>query len=221
MAADERDVHVGQNLTKHRGIRSQKALADWMRMRGWKWSQATVWSIEKGERPLKFVEAVDLAEALDIRIEDLLQEPELATATRDVSARTRQTLALAEHATEALIEFERERRNLDDAIDTGVRLPGWDRMADHNQISSALTYTTEVIADMARSQVERERDPLLARKSDPERVKQIILEREQVWFIPDQWRAKRGLPLREDPQEPPDTPQEGTTDGVHQEETER
>ncbi|WP_460889084.1 hypothetical protein [Promicromonospora xylanilytica] len=221
MAADERDLHVGQNLTKHRGIRSQKALADWMRKRGWKWSQATVWSIEKGDRPLKFLEAVDLADALDIRIEDLLQEPELATATRDVAARTRRTLALAERATDALIEFERERRDLDDAIDTGVRLPGWDRLADHNQIGNALTYTTEVIADMARSQVERERDSLLARKGDPERVKQTIFERERVWFIPDQWRARRGMPLREDPQEPPDTPQEGKTDGVHQEETKR
>lgn len=59
------------NLTRVRDAakRSQKDVGDAMRLRGHKWSQATVWSVEKGERPLKFAEAGDLAEIL--RIEDL------------------------------------------------------------------------------------------------------------------------------------------------------
>lgn len=43
---------------------SQKDLAERMRERGWKWSQATVWSIEKGERPLRLAEAEDVSAVL-------------------------------------------------------------------------------------------------------------------------------------------------------------
>jgi hypothetical protein len=49
-----------------------------MRERGWKWSQATVWSVEKGERPLRLSEATDLAEVLGIMLHVLLAQPEEA-----------------------------------------------------------------------------------------------------------------------------------------------
>lgn len=51
------DKQIGENLARHRKGMSQKELADRMRELGWKWSQATVWSIEKGERPLRLAEA--------------------------------------------------------------------------------------------------------------------------------------------------------------------
>lgn len=35
-----------------------------MRMRGHKWSQATVWAVEKGERGVRLAESADLAEVL-------------------------------------------------------------------------------------------------------------------------------------------------------------
>ena len=53
---------------------SQQALGDAMRELGHKWSQATVWSVEKGERPLRFAEAADLAAQLDVRMDDLYSE---------------------------------------------------------------------------------------------------------------------------------------------------
>lgn len=59
-----RDQHIGENVAALRRDQSQKAVADAMRKRGHKWSQATVWAIEKGERSLKMAEAVDLAEVL-------------------------------------------------------------------------------------------------------------------------------------------------------------
>ncbi|TFF03722.1 hypothetical protein [Cellulosimicrobium funkei] len=62
--ADPRDVLAGQNLTVLRGEMTQAALAKQMRDRGWKWSQATVWAIEKGERPLRVAEAVDVLHVL-------------------------------------------------------------------------------------------------------------------------------------------------------------
>jgi len=42
-----------------------------MRSRGFKWSQATVWSIEKGERPLRLGEALAVTEILGRPLDDL------------------------------------------------------------------------------------------------------------------------------------------------------
>lgn len=51
---------------------SQKDLAERMRdTYGWRWSQATVWSVEKGERPLRFLEATDIVDIFEVPIEDL------------------------------------------------------------------------------------------------------------------------------------------------------
>lgn len=66
------DLTVGENLARLRGGISQKDLADRMRDRGWKWAQATVWNIERGERPLRFLEAYSLCEILGVQLRDLL-----------------------------------------------------------------------------------------------------------------------------------------------------
>lgn len=63
----ERDESIGENLALLRGQRSQQWVADEMRSRGHKWSQATVWAVEKGDRPLRLTEAEDLAEILQLR----------------------------------------------------------------------------------------------------------------------------------------------------------
>lgn len=55
------DEQIGKNLTMLRGDMTQAELAGKMRSLGYKWSQATVWAIEKGERTLKLTEAIDLA----------------------------------------------------------------------------------------------------------------------------------------------------------------
>lgn len=64
-----RDEQIGQNIVKLRGDRSQQWVADRMREKGWKWAQATVWNVEKGERPLRLAEAEDLADILAVRVE--------------------------------------------------------------------------------------------------------------------------------------------------------
>ncbi|TCJ23541.1 XRE family transcriptional regulator [Microbacterium sp. PI-1] len=58
------DEQIGKNLVELRGDLSQKDLADAMRKRGFRWSQATVWGVEKGERPLRLTEAEAVAEVL-------------------------------------------------------------------------------------------------------------------------------------------------------------
>lgn len=73
MATDE-DKSIGENVARLRGDRSQQLVADEMRSRGYDWSQATVWSVEKGRRPLRFAEAAQLADILDVTVTDLLPE---------------------------------------------------------------------------------------------------------------------------------------------------
>jgi transcriptional regulator with XRE-family HTH domain len=50
---------------------TQKDLADRMAARDWKWSQATVWSVETGKRPLRYSEALDICWILDVEIHSL------------------------------------------------------------------------------------------------------------------------------------------------------
>lgn len=80
----DRDREVGEVVAELRGGLTQQTVADGMRERGWKWSQATVWSVEKGERPLRLVEAQDLALVLGVETDALLQAPESAAADRRI-----------------------------------------------------------------------------------------------------------------------------------------
>ncbi len=69
------DQRIGRNVAELRGDMSQQAVAKAMRERGWKWSQATVWAVEKGERPLRLAESSDLVDILGARSFDLLDSP--------------------------------------------------------------------------------------------------------------------------------------------------
>ncbi len=87
----DRDHFIGAAVTALRGEMTQQALAAAMRSKGWKWSQATVWSVEKGERPLRLGEAADLAEILGTRLDSFLKQPDwlvhdqrLTEATREI-----------------------------------------------------------------------------------------------------------------------------------------
>lgn len=66
------DSEVGARLATLRGDVSQAALAAQMKEKGFKWSQSTVWAVEKGDRPLRFTEAVAAAEVLNSSIDLLL-----------------------------------------------------------------------------------------------------------------------------------------------------
>lgn len=71
------DDRIGLNVTVARVDRhmSQGALGEAMRRAGWKWTQATVWSVESGRRPLRLSESTTLTGILGIGIGDLLLEP--------------------------------------------------------------------------------------------------------------------------------------------------
>ena len=72
------DKRIGCNVAlfrEHEAGLSQKELADEMRHRGHRWAQATVWAVEKGERPLRFTEAQDLCLILGVDLPDLAMTP--------------------------------------------------------------------------------------------------------------------------------------------------
>lgn len=77
LAMVDEDGLLGMRVASLRGQRSQKAIADDMRLRGWKWSQATMWAIERGDRSVKLFEARDLAAVLGVGIQDLFRDPEV------------------------------------------------------------------------------------------------------------------------------------------------
>ena len=66
-----KDYQVGRNVRLLRGDLSQAKLAKAMHEAGFKWSQATVWSVESGERPVRLVEAIALASILHAPLEEL------------------------------------------------------------------------------------------------------------------------------------------------------
>jgi septal ring factor EnvC (AmiA/AmiB activator) len=125
MIGSDRDV--GRMVAQLRGDRTQQAVADAMRKRGWPWSQATVWSVEKGERPLKLREAAVLALVLGTSVEALIQiEAELVLLSQRLAGVLENTAALrqeiADHKrelakTEArLRSAEQERNELEQSI---------------------------------------------------------------------------------------------------------
>lgn len=174
VSADERDIHIGKNLTSRRGVRSQQALARAMRNRGWKWSQATASAIEKGERPLKLAEAIDLADELNVSLEDLIQEPEQAAASREVGYRARQVGFHAASALKVLIGFERERRALLAAIEEAAKIPGWERPQAAAQALDQ--HTLDKLTHMARVILDSEQlTPLNLENLTPEELARVLI----------------------------------------------
>jgi transcriptional regulator with XRE-family HTH domain len=101
------DELIGRNLTLLRGSMSQKELAERMRKLGFKWSQATVWSIEKGERPLRLTESEALGSVFGIHARTLTFTE--LSFTRVMRARALDD-TLTEIADLAYGSFERQRR---------------------------------------------------------------------------------------------------------------
>lgn len=71
MAITKEDERIGKNFQAIRGEMTQEELAKKMREQGYKWSKATVWAIEKGERPLKVAEAAEVLRCLEMPADNI------------------------------------------------------------------------------------------------------------------------------------------------------
>lgn len=110
---EDRERLIGSNLVRLREGRSQKDIADAMRARGWKWSQATVSSVEQGDRPLRLAEASDLALVLNKPLWRLLTDEPEAKVLRVLDDAVSARLALAK----ATYNFHAEQNSLKVAFD--------------------------------------------------------------------------------------------------------
>lgn len=82
------DARIGARLQELRGETSQANIAAAMAGRGHKWSQATVWAVESGKRPMRMSEAIDLAEILEIPVDSFAMQDEYSKAMYALGAAT-------------------------------------------------------------------------------------------------------------------------------------
>ncbi|MFC9559921.1 helix-turn-helix domain-containing protein [Agromyces sp. NPDC056965] len=155
------DRQVGENVVRLRGDRSQKELADEMRERGYKWSQATVWAVEKGNRPLRLAEAAVLAEILRVSVGVLLGDEVSVVVKQDVDAVER----AQQQVHQAFLAFRSSQRRLARTADrfaqTGRALP-----VETSHLESLLRLTPDDILAIERA-AERESVQLKAKYPGP------------------------------------------------------
>lgn len=113
----DEDSEIGKNLARIRGQKTQQEVADAMRKLGWKWSQATVWSIEKGERPLRLAEARDVTTLLSKRLEDLLVPPVEAVIVDGLNQGMAKISDVRDSMRDVVETWESERALLQHAVD--------------------------------------------------------------------------------------------------------
>lgn len=129
------DRNVATNLRQFREERgmSQDELAQRMSERGFGFTQATIWKIESGQRPVKISEAVALGKALGLLSwTHLIEEPKLTRRLAELQAANRrayeayaETKAAAARYLEAQVEVVLAVREAQDAgLDT-ERWVGW------------------------------------------------------------------------------------------------
>lgn len=151
------DRTIGENVVTLRGEMSQKALADAMRERGHKWSQSTVWSVEKGDRPLKLAEAEDLARVLQSGVDRLTRPPKEVTLGRILQRR----FVLFDDARTELrasaVQFETSRQDLAWWIRDGIEAGFEAEAAQYSDYveEEALAVVEPAVAEVAADFKER------------------------------------------------------------------
>ncbi|MDV2979022.1 UNVERIFIED_CONTAM: helix-turn-helix transcriptional regulator [Actinomycetes bacterium ARC8] len=106
------DEVVGANIARFRGEMSQSEVAKKMVSHGFKWSQTTVWEVEKGKRALKFAEALDLAKVLGVTISDLGRDEDKAELLSEAMEASGEWIQSVNGALEAKALYELKSRRL-------------------------------------------------------------------------------------------------------------
>lgn len=91
-----------------------------MRDMGWKWSQATVWSVESGKRPLRLAEAQDVASILEVPLDRLTSSMSPADAHARAAASALRNRC--DHLVSALQDFRKAREQVDYLIEMGTMI---------------------------------------------------------------------------------------------------
>ncbi|MDH6237041.1 hypothetical protein [Cryobacterium sp. CG_9.6] len=141
------DQQIGRNMAAFRGEMSQKELASQMRTLGWKWSQATVWSIEKGERPLRLAEAEDVTQILGIftstRLTVSSDGADILIAMNKMSAANQELEHSIANFHSAQLELALGAESMEISFELGEAVADWLRttpesLASHYRLENAL-----------------------------------------------------------------------------------
>jgi transcriptional regulator with XRE-family HTH domain len=85
-AMPKTDRDIGAIVAALRGQTPQRDLAEKMTQQGFRWTQGTVSSVEKGERSLKLTEGAALAEVLGTDVQSLVKDEDAARIEREYRA---------------------------------------------------------------------------------------------------------------------------------------
>lgn len=152
------DKTIGERVKQSRGAMTQVEAARQMKELGHKWSQATVWAVEKGERSVKLAEARDLSMIFGCSVLDLLEDD----SDSDAYVWIRSELAAAGRASDSLLEsltewFARRER----LYGTGKwlqhsenlqLLPESKRKSTSQEVIDLVNWTLKDILDVIRSE---------------------------------------------------------------------
>ncbi|MGP5261226.1 helix-turn-helix domain-containing protein [Brachybacterium paraconglomeratum] len=108
------DAEIGARLQSLReSVVSQATLANAMKDHGHeKWSQATVWAVEAGKRPLRLSEAASLAAILGAEVSDFLQSSAVGKVIGSMREAITDVDRAATDLTAAAVRFEDARTRL-------------------------------------------------------------------------------------------------------------
>lgn len=191
------DETIGKNVLRARGMTTQTDVAERMRKLGYKWSQSTVWAVEKGERALKLAEAQDLAIVLGVSVLELVEDQ----AESSVYAWIRRELAVAERVSDqlldVLIEWYARRERL---YSTGEWLESEDhtrlipesrRSSLRQEVITFANLTLKDVLDTIRSSdlVIGHLDEISSSEPPPEDLE--LFQTDQKELIDDDWRQLR------------------------------
>lgn len=134
-------------MTRLRGQKTQQDVAGAMRSAGYKWSQATVWSVEKGERPLKLAEAEDLAKILETDLVALLVPPVEGMILEGLRSGIQRMLDVRRELNRATAAFQSARELLAESVDyaSEVAQNEWEDERLHRETTEVLNTAQEVL----------------------------------------------------------------------------
>ena len=173
----DQDEAIGRNLARARAAMTQADLAAAMKGLGWKWSQSTVWSIERGDRPLRLAEALAVAEILDVPVDSLARtegaEAELHVAER-AHKRARAEFDESVHRyVSALVQLVQGADRVEGEGGVDASWEAWLRDELPRQTPAAMTSNARIVAGIEAPEGQRGRWTtrlLEALEADHERV---------------------------------------------------
>jgi transcriptional regulator with XRE-family HTH domain len=163
--------HIGAAVAALRGGRSQASVAEDMRELGHeKWSQSTVWAVEKGTRPLRLSEANDLAGIFGCPLSDFLKQPPEVAADKVLNRHVQRVRSSYKQAVDALTGLELWRTVLDDTV-VGIERDGTSIDSGlARRVRLARLLTVERAGTEARAQAQAQQDEARRFESQPSEV---------------------------------------------------